>query len=301
MRIPSTPRKQFFKDEILDLKSLPRLHVEAFIHHKGDEFNLIPPAGYYASLMAYTQYIRDYDSPFQLVSPSQDLPGAAVLHDLGCIVMEASRGFKSHLAASLWFTATNWGYAPSACSLAAFLARSGQYGKEDFFAPAEKRFRALVKGGDPIAMAIEGEILYREGKYGEAETILNNVLRKQKQHSDSSAGGLRNWEPNFRLTLGKTLGKRGKTDQAVAILRRLSEDGYIEADPQLGKTLRASDPDEALQYLFKAGCTGALDCFEEMATIKLDKATKAGDSSEANDHRLWAQELTRLADKNAAF
>ncbi len=77
MRIPSTPRKQFFKDEILDLKSLPRLHVEAFIHHKGDEFNLIPPAGYYASLMAYTQYIRDYDSPFQLVSPSRMLPKPA--------------------------------------------------------------------------------------------------------------------------------------------------------------------------------------------------------------------------------
>lgn len=216
--------------------------------------------------------------------------------------MEASRGFKSHLAASLWFTATNWGHAPSACSLAAFLARSGQYGKEEFFAPAEQRFRALVRGGDPTAMAIEGEVLYQQGKYDEAEATLNKVLQGQKQHARGGGdGGLGNWEPNFRLTLGKTLAKRGKTDQAVAILRRLSEEGYIEADPQLGKTLRASDPDEALQYLFKAGCTGALDCFEEMATIELDKAAKAGSSSEANDHWLWAQELTRLADKDADF
>lgn len=61
-------------DQILDLTSLPRSHVEAFIHHKRDEFNLMPPVGYYASLMAFTQYIRVYDSPFQLVSPSRMLP-----------------------------------------------------------------------------------------------------------------------------------------------------------------------------------------------------------------------------------
>ncbi len=197
---------------------------------------------------------------------------------------------------SLWFTAANWGFAPSVCSLAAFLARRGQYGKEEVFAPAEKRFRALVKGGDPIAMAIEGEVLYHQGKYGEAEVLLTKVLRK---HADK--GDLGNWEPNFRLTLGKTLGKRGKTDQAAAILRKLSEDGYIEADPELGRALRGSDPDGALQYLFKAGCTGALDCFEEMAAIELVKAAVAEDASSAADHRLWAQELSRLADKNAEY
>lgn len=63
-------------DEILDLTSLPRFPVEAFILKKGAEFNLVPPGAYYASLMAFTQYIRDYDSPFQLLPPSRMSPKA---------------------------------------------------------------------------------------------------------------------------------------------------------------------------------------------------------------------------------
>ncbi|KAM3467531.1 hypothetical protein MY5147_001495 [Beauveria neobassiana] len=281
-------------DSMLDLASLPRTQVEALIHKNSNDFDLLSPAEYYDSLMAFTLHIRDHDNPFQLLSPTHKLPGAPVLHDLGCIVMEASRGSKSGLASVLWFTAASWGFGPSACSLVAILAAHGEYGKSTATAPAERRFRALVKAGDPVAMAIEGDILYRQGKYGEAEAILRKV---QQQH----AADLANWEPNFRLALGKTLARRGKTDQAIAMLRALADDGYIEADQQLGSALRSTDPDEALQYLFKAGCTGALHCFEEMATIELDKAANAKNSSDAADHRLWAGELARLADRKAEF
>ncbi|XWW97083.1 hypothetical protein V2A60_005064 [Cordyceps javanica] len=278
---------------MLDLTSLPPSVVESLIREKRDEFNLLSPTEYYESLAAFILYVREHDSPFQLFSPSS----AAVLHDLGCIVTEASRGSRRGLASVLWFTAANWGYAASTCSLVAVLARSGQYGKEAVTAPVERRFRALVQGNDPVATAIQGEILYQQGKYAEAEAVLGKVTRK----GEAGAGALGNWEPNFRLTLGKTLGRRGKTDQAVAILRGLSDEGYIEADPELGRLLRGSDPEEALQYLFKAGCTGALGCFEEMAAIELDKAAKAEHSSDEADCRLWAAELARLADSKAEF
>ncbi|KAM3502041.1 hypothetical protein MY10362_005123 [Beauveria mimosiformis] len=279
---------------MLDLTSLPRTRVEALIRENSSEFDLLSPAEYCDSLMGFTLHIRDHDSPFQLLSPTHQLPGAPVLHDLGCIVMEASRGTKDDLASALWFIAASWGFGPSACSLAAILAAYGEYGKSTATAPAERRFRALVKAGDPVAMTIEGDRLYRQGKYGEAEAILRKVQQKH-------ATDLGNWEPNFRLTLGKTLARRGKTDQAVAMLRALAEDGYIEADGQLGSELRSTDPDEALQHLFKAGCTGGLRCFEEMAAIELDKAAIAKNSSDAADHRLWAGELARLADRKAEF
>ncbi|KAM3454655.1 hypothetical protein MY3296_002896 [Beauveria thailandica] len=279
---------------MLDLTSLPRTHVEALIHEMRSDFDLLSPTEYYDSLTGFTLHIRDHDSPFQLLSPTPKLPGAPVLHDLGCIVMEASRGYNNALASALWFTAASWGFGPSACSLVAIVAAYGEYGKRTAIEPVERRFRALVKAGDPVAMAIEGDVLYRQGKYGEAEAILRKV---QKKH----AADLGNWEPNFRLALGKTLARRGKTDQGVAMLRALADDGYIEADRQLGSELRSTDPDEALQHLFKAGCTGAVLCFEEMAAIKLDKAANAKTSSDAADHRLWAVELARLADRKAEF
>ncbi|OAA67459.1 hypothetical protein ISF_03635 [Cordyceps fumosorosea ARSEF 2679] len=293
----ATSKKRLFVESIVDLTSLPPSLVEGVIRDKSDDFDLLSPAQYYESLVDFTLYVREHDNPFQLFSPSKQLPTAPVLHDLGCIVLEASRGSKSGLAATLWFAAANWGFAPSACSFAAMLARSGQYGKDSVTAPAEQRFRALVRAGDPVAAAIEGEILYQQGKYAEAEAALLRVQRRQA----AGTADLGSWEPNFRLALGRTLGRRGKADQAVAILRGLSDEGYIAADAELGRLLRGADPDAAMQYLFRPGCTGALSCFEEMAAIELDKAAKAEKPSDAADHRLWAEELTRLADKNAEF
>lgn len=213
--------------------------------------------------------------------------------------MEVSRGGRSGLASALWFTAGNWGYAPSTCSLIAVMARAGRYGQDAAMAPAEKRFRALVQSGDPVAVAIEGQILYQQGKYAEAEAALRQVLRTHAGTGGSAA--FAHWEPNARLALGMTLGRRGRTDEAVAMLRQLSDDGYIEAEPVLGRLLRGSDPEAALQHLFKAGCTGALECFEEMAAIELDRAAKTDNANDAADHRLWAEELARLADNRAEF
>lgn len=208
--------------------------------------------------------------------------------------MEASRGTKADLSLSLWSVAGNWGFAPSTCSAVSYLVRINLYRKLEVFQPLEKRFRALVASGcDPITMAIQGEVLFAEKSYTAAENGLRTVLR--------DPGSLGNWEPKARLALGKTLARRGKTHEALAILSKLSQDGYIEADEPLGEVLRNTNPDEALRQLYQAGCAGTLSSFNLMAAIELTKATEAKTSSDAEHHRKWAQELTRLADKRAEY
>ncbi|KAJ3485153.1 hypothetical protein NLG97_g6879 [Lecanicillium saksenae] len=295
--LPVGRAKRYDVESMLDFTAIPRSYVEAFISTCGDEFDIRSPAGYYDGLMVYAESIRSRGNAFTVIKPTDKLPDAVVLHDLGCIVAEASRGSMMGLAASLWFTAATWGYAPSTCSLAGFLAHTGMYGQSELFTPAEQRFQALVKQGrDPIAMAIQGEILCRQGSLAAAEDMLRKALRRHE-----SKGELGNWEPNARISLGRTLAKRGKTDEAEAVLRKLSDEGYIEADGPLGKILRDKDPDLASQYMFRMGCVGFLDVFNDMAAIELDKSAKAENSRDAEEHRKWAEELSHLGNKKATF
>lgn len=211
--------------------------------------------------------------------------------------MQASRGMNTPLAMSLWLPACNWGFKPSLLSLIWLLVRSGVYNAGPDFKGVERRFQALVKTKtDPIAMAIEGEVLYRKGDFVRAEEILRAAM---ENHNSKSS--LVNWEPNCQLTLGKTLAMRKKRDEAAAILQKLSDEGYIEADLELGKILRHVNANEALKYLYKAGCTGALQAFEEMAVMELERAAAAKNPSEAAEHRRWAAEYSRLADRRAEF
>ncbi|KAJ6781442.1 hypothetical protein PWT90_08454 [Aphanocladium album] len=291
--------KRFKVDAMLDFTDLQPAVVEAFIQRQRHEFDLRSPAEYYEGLMAYADEIRSRKTPYPVFKPTEKLPNAAVLHDLGCIVLEVSRGRMTLLASSLWFVASNWGYAPSTCSLISSMARHGAYGTLDFLAPAERRFQALLNSGrDMIALAIHGEILRSQGNLAAAEDALREALRR---HEAKGGGELGNWEPNARIALGQTLAQRGKTDEAVAMLRRLSDEGYIEADVPLGKALRGTDADQAAQYMYRAGCAGALEVFNEIAALELDKSAKADTPSEAEDHRKWAQELTHLANRKAEF
>lgn len=176
-------------------------------------------------------------------------------------------------------------------TLVSYLRISGGLGKIPQLTDIENRFKAQVrKGTDPLVLAVQGDILHSQGKYAEAERILRDVLEK---HDASGLGG---WEPNCRLTLGRALAAQDKTEEGLAILQELSDDGYVQADMHLGQLLIKIDEDEALKYLFKAACMGTLPAYVDMAIIHAKRAARAKDQAEAAENKRWESEFLRLAD-----
>lgn len=177
------------------------------------------------------------------------------------------------------------------------MVQSNLYGGGGVFESPQTQFEVLVaRKSNPIAMAIQGEVLFEKKKYVQSEKLLREILE-----DDNRREALGNWESVCRMAFGRSLLKLGKKEEAIPIFRELSEQGNIEAHLLLGNALASSDPKRAAEALYRAGCSGMPWAFGELAAIELGKTAKAKSRQEADEHRRWASEFLRLSDPAAQF
>lgn len=191
----------------------------------------------------------------------------------------------------MWASASELGYVPSTLSLAQNLIMSGYYLALAQLGKAEARFQQLVaRGRDPNALTVEGQWLFKQGRFEAAAVMFQRALK-------TGSSGFE-WTLSCRLWLGRTLLKLGRTEEAAEVFKPLAEAGYNEADIELAKLLRTTDPDRAQQHMYVAGCRGSPEMFTFLSEMALEEAlaTQATNKRSSKENRRWAVEWSRLAD-----
>lgn len=198
-------------------------------------------------------------------------------------------------AMAMWASASQVGYRPATLSLARQLVRSGAYGRQRSMAGVEARFRKLASSGkDADALTVAGEFLYEQGRFEAAVATLRDALATEAPDFE--------WKPYSQLCLGKALLKLNRCDEALVVLKPLSESGLPEADAELGHLLKNRDSSKAAQHFFAASCNGKRDMFHYLAQLALEPSSlAAGQDSDPEERRRWASEWSRLADPRSEY
>ena len=190
----------------------------------------------------------------------------------------------------MWASASYMGLEIATVTLARELFLSGQYGVWARFSRTEKRFKEIVaKGKDPNALTVQGEMFFAQKQYSKAVQVLQQALRLNAPSFQ--------WQLICQLCLARTYAELGRMKEAKATFEELHEAGLPDATMQLGLMVRSSDLDRAHGLLYEAACKGRPSLFTHLAEIELERASNAGDAEARDEHKLWAMEWSRLADK----
>lgn len=190
---------------------------------------------------------------------------------------------------AMWASASDMGYLPATVSLAREISMGGAWGSKPQLRKVEIRFKQLVsEGKDPNVLTVEGEQLYKLGKYDAAVRMLKQALLV--------GGDDFQWEPNCRLYLGKAYLKIQKPVEAREAFESITNLGYADGDGELGQLLRASDLEKAEGHFYSAAINGQPDMFRHLSEIALENIATATDAQAAKEQQLWAMEWARLAD-----
>lgn len=195
----------------------------------------------------------------------------------------------------LWASASELGYVLSTLSLVQNLVMSDMYMAIVQMRNVEARFQRLVAGGkDPDALTIEGQRLFKQGRLEPAVAMFQRALKA--------------WSSDFELRWrcllwqGKAYLKLGRTEEAMKMFEPLVEYGYVEAEVELAKLLRTTDPERARQLMYAAACKGgSTDMFTFLSEMALEEAlaTQTTNKRGSKESRRWAVEWSRLANLRA--
>jgi tetratricopeptide (TPR) repeat protein len=198
---------------------------------------------------------------------------------------------------AMWAAASELNFTPATLSLISHLMSADMYGKSPYFAPAEARFKTIVRGGrDPNALTLEAQLLWDQRQYGGATKVFERALRLGESGATGDEGFP--WKPRALAGLGMAHRKLGNNEKALECCREASRLGLPDADIYIG--MLSTDASESQQHLFWAGCRNK-DHFKYLAQLAMEKSEAATDAEAKKEHLRWAAEWTNLADKSVAF
>lgn len=239
--------------------------------------------------------VRPLSPPVANQMTLENAVSASTLYSVGCLMRHIAEP-RSAMAfvVAMWASASDMGYLPATISLAREISRGGAWGMNPQLKRVETRFKQLVsEGRDPNALTVEGELLYKLGKYDAAVTMLKRALLVGGEDFE--------WESSCRLQLGRAYVKLQRHVEAREAFEAVANMGSAGADADLGQLLRSSDQEKAEGYFYSAGIHGQPDMLRHLSEIAFEKIATATDEHAAKDHQLWAMEWARLADLTEKF
>ncbi|KAG6018022.1 hypothetical protein E4U41_004079 [Claviceps citrina] len=277
--------------EVFTLSQIPQSAFESVIARSAHSFTRLSCAEYYAVAQRFEDAIRRGSNPWAVSFSSKDGISVETLHAVACIMRQIRSKPADAFAMAIWASASEMGHRPATLSLARQLIRSGAYGRVPQLRAVEARYRQLVGvARDADALTAEGELLYEQGRYDGAATLLRRALQ--------IGGRGFEWRPHCELCLGKTYAKTGRVQEAREVFVRLADEGMVEADVELVHLLTREGFEGAEQSMYTAACNGRRDMFARLCEEELNKA--CGQRTD-DQRRLWAMEWSRLADQRAAY
>lgn len=301
----------------ISIKDVPRETFHRIISEHHDKFYRTSADEYHESAARFAEAVERGESPFAVsfdrgkhlasaqslrpvahhraAAPLGKQVSAEVLHDLGCIMMYApSMPHGSINILALWASASEMGHDPSTISLARTLVLNDLYMRLRKLARVEARFQKLVaQGRDPNALTVEGQWLYKQGRFEAAAVVFQRALKL-------GSPGFQ-WKWACWLWLGRAFLKLGEAQGAREALEPLAELGLADASKELAGLLRKTDPDRAQQHIYNAACNGLPDMFAHLSEMALEeaKAAQATDRRLSDESHRWAVEWSRLANWRA--
>ncbi|KAM4054682.1 tetratricopeptide repeat domain-containing protein [Hirsutella rhossiliensis] len=278
------------------MEEFPRESFHQIVSQDPEVFHRLSADGYYDCAQMISEAVRQGASPWAIsFGRGKEIP-ADVLHDLGCIMRHNPGTRGAVWSMVMWASASELGYVPSTISLARNLIMSDLYLAIAQMGKAEARFRQLVaRGKDPNALMVEGQWLFKQGRFEAAVAMLQRALK-------AGSSGFE-WKWTCLLWLGRAFLKLGRTEKATEVFEPLAEFGYVDANVELAKLLRTTDPDRAQQHMYIAGCRGSTEMFTFLSEMALEAAlaTQATDTRSSKESRRWAVEWSRLANWRADY
>ncbi|RDA92809.1 hypothetical protein CP533_0824 [Ophiocordyceps camponoti-saundersi (nom. inval.)] len=263
-------------------------HFEVVISKTFGTFSRLTPQQYFACAEKFVSQNRQ--SKPALVRDSSFPPED--LHEVACILYLLFR--LTTCSMNFWLCASHMGYAPSTLSLINLLdkIRGGKFGKSKSFAEVEARFKQIVvQGKNPDALTLEGKRLYTRSIYSGAAEMLQRALKVGSRHFEL--------ETVCRHYLAKTYLKLDRKKEAMDSLHILADAGLVDAQAELGKLYRPTDPVKAWQYLYE-GARANSELYRDLSEMTLEGAASTSGARHENLLR-WAWEWSRLAKSDVKY
>ncbi|KAF5020762.1 hypothetical protein F66182_7222 [Fusarium sp. NRRL 66182] len=275
----------------------PQTFEDAIRANKG-VFGNIPPEHYHKCATRFAKAIHNGQNPLSVDVYGEVAIPIQILYQMGYLLRAVPRSnVTQNFATAMWASASAAGHRLSTSLLSRDFKVSGTWGNAPAFKGLENRFRQLVaEGKDRDALTVEGEDLYKSGKYIAAAMMLEKALGL----GDSGFF----LKELCQMNLGRAYFKLGKIAQARELLEMMASSGdwiSADADAELAQMLRPTDPDEAMQRMYSAALEGRDDMFQKLAEIAFEKEAHATDNKSKREHFLWGAEWSRLADSTVEY
>ncbi|KAJ4268557.1 hypothetical protein NW762_002621 [Fusarium torreyae] len=295
LRPPPRAPKAESRPDMFDINKITTRTFEEPIRAIGGFFDELKPEECHVYASKFADAIKNGADPYNAkLSGENDIP-LEILHEVAALLWLARPTAATHaFSTAMWASASEAGYHISTVSLGRCLMMSGGWGKLQGLKRVEDRFRQIVsEGKDQNALTAEGESFYKAGRYEAAVRILKRALSLNDFDFD--------WRDDCQMCLGQSYLKLGRTAEARQVFEALGGARIPDADAELARMLRKTNPDAARQRMYSAAIGGRRDMFSQLAELELEQEAQVTDSESKKDHQRWAMEWFRLADPSVKF